>query len=103
MAPDAPPPSDGMRWAHWPYGAPGRPLTSRQRQVIGLAARGLSHSEIAGQLGITPETVRNHLSCAFGRLQVPMRPGSRERTLVAALNVLGMIHVPDEYRCHPEG
>lgn len=98
VVPTAPPPSDGMRWAHWPESAPGKALSPRQRQVIGLLATGMSRAEVAERLGIAPETVRYHVTVAFGRLNVPLRPGSRDRTLIAALNALGMITIPPEFR-----
>jgi DNA-binding NarL/FixJ family response regulator len=42
-------------------------LTDRQREIVGLAARGLSNKQIARQLGISPETVKTHLHHVFER------------------------------------
>jgi len=39
----------------------GRPLTPRQKQILDLAADGLSDKEIAQRLGVTHRTVRTHL------------------------------------------
>lgn len=44
------------------------PLTPRQLQVLQLLARGSSTSEIADQLGVSPNTVRNHTQAVLTRL-----------------------------------
>jgi len=41
------------------------PLTSREREVIGAAARGMRSKEIARELYLAPGTVRNHLSAVL--------------------------------------
>lgn len=56
------------RSADWHTG-----LTVRERQVAGLAAMGESNDAIARQLGITPRTVKAHLSAAFDQLGVADR------------------------------
>ena len=48
-------------------------LTSRQQHVARLAARGLSNSEIAQQLGIKPNTVDAHIKKIYATLQVHSR------------------------------
>jgi PAS domain S-box-containing protein len=48
-------------------------LTPRQHEILGLIASGLSTAEIATQLTISPETVRNHLRSIFSELQVHTR------------------------------
>lgn len=48
-------------------------LTARQKQVARLAARGLSNSEIAQQLGIKPNTVDAHLKKIYSALDVHSR------------------------------
>ena len=48
-------------------------LTPRQQQVARLAARGLSNSEIAQQLGIKPNTVDAHLRKVYFIIQVHSR------------------------------
>ncbi len=50
------------------------PLTSREREVIDLVARGLSNDQIASQLFISPKTVRNHITNIFGKLNIKSRP-----------------------------
>ena len=48
-------------------------LTPRQHEILGLIAAGLSTSEIATQLTISPETVRNHIRSLFSELNVHTR------------------------------
>ncbi|AGS73052.1 helix-turn-helix transcriptional regulator [Streptomyces collinus] len=43
-------------------------LTARQRQIVALAAAGLSNREIAGKLTLSVRTVGNHLYSAYTRL-----------------------------------
>ena len=54
-------------------------LTARQRDIVKLAARGASNKEIAEALGITPHTVRNHLTQIFERL------GARNRAQAVSM------------------
>ncbi|MFJ4896806.1 MULTISPECIES: response regulator [unclassified Streptomyces] len=58
-----------------PASAPGGPeaLTERERQVLGLVARGLNNTEIAETLGLSPLTAKTHVSRIMGRL------GARDR------------------------
>lgn len=44
------------------------PLTPRQREVLGMVARGATNKEIAQVLQIAPHTVKNHLGQIFERL-----------------------------------
>jgi PAS domain S-box-containing protein len=48
-------------------------LTPRQQQVLVELARGCSTGEIAARLGITSETVRNHVRHILGRLEAHSR------------------------------
>ncbi|WP_043621137.1 response regulator [Nonomuraea candida] len=45
-------------------------LTERERQVLELIARGLSNTQIAGELGLSVSTVKNRVSDLFGKLAV---------------------------------
>ena len=44
------------------------PLTAREREVVGLVAQGRKNREIAQQLCITEQTVKNHLQSIFDKL-----------------------------------
>jgi len=48
-------------------------LTDRERDVLALLAEGRRNSEIAGALGLSDKTVRNHVSNVLVKLQVPDR------------------------------
>jgi DNA-binding NarL/FixJ family response regulator len=48
-------------------------LSPRERQVLTLAARGLTNRAIGMELGISPWTVREHLGSAYRRLGVDCR------------------------------
>ncbi len=48
-------------------------LSYRERQVLELAARGLTNRQIAGSLFLAESTVKTHLSSAFRRLGVRSR------------------------------
>ncbi|HIT76452.1 MAG TPA: AAA family ATPase [Candidatus Avipropionibacterium avicola] len=59
-----------------PWGQPAAPLqqlTRREREISLLAARGLSNTEIAGELVVSVRTVESHLYNAFAKLQVTGR------------------------------
>ncbi len=51
----------------------GDQITARQREVIALVRRGLSNSEIAGELGISEDGVKAHLSRLYLRFGVTNR------------------------------
>ena len=53
--------------------APFPELTEREREILDLVARGLTNTEIAGRLVLSPKTVRNHVSNVFAKLQVATR------------------------------
>ena len=55
-------------------------LTKQEQALTGLVCRGLSTSEIAGRLHITPNTIQDHLKSIFEKTGVSSR-----RELVAAI------------------
>ena len=78
LAPKTPPPSQLIE-----------PLTPRERQVLTLAAQGLTNRGIGRQLGISGRTVQGHLANIYGKLQV----GSRTEAVTKGLQ-LGFIQLP---------
>src|SRR6516162_7058648 len=56
-------------------------LTAREREVMLLAAEGLSNTKIARRLGISDNTVRVHLQHIYRKLRI------RDRTTLAAMTV----------------
>lgn len=66
----------------------GPALTTRQKQVLGSMAIGLTNAQIADQLGLSESTVKSHLSSAFTKL------GVASRAEAAAL-IRDRVDVPD--------
>ncbi|MDH6433777.1 DNA-binding CsgD family transcriptional regulator [Streptomyces sp. SAI-144] len=54
-------------------------LTHRELDVLRCVALGMSTAQIAGQLVVSPSTVRKHLENAFGRLGVSSRTAAVAR------------------------
>lgn len=64
-------------------------LTPREREVLHLAARGYSTSEIAVQLVLSPHTVRSHLHALFVKFGVSGR--------IRLLAVARALHIPQAF------
>lgn len=56
-----------------PDPAPLEELSSRELDVLRLIARGMENAEIAGELGISPRTAKNHVSNILAKLGLPGR------------------------------
>ena len=48
-------------------------LTERERQVLGLVARGLSNKEVGAELGLAEKTVKHYLTSVLQKLHVRSR------------------------------
>lgn len=48
-----------------------RPLSPREREILGLVARGAPGKQVARRLGISPKTVEQHKARIFAKLGVP--------------------------------
>jgi two-component system, NarL family, nitrate/nitrite response regulator NarL len=61
-------------------------LTAREHEILRLAARGASNSEIAAQIYLAPTTVKSYLQSALGKL------GARNRVeAVYKLGIVGLL------------
>jgi DNA-binding CsgD family transcriptional regulator len=61
-------------------------LTPRQREVIIRKAEGKTYGQVAYDLGVTEQTVKNHLGLVYARL------GAEH--LIEALRILGWLRLP---------
>lgn len=66
-------------------------LTPREREVLTLAARGLTNRAIGQSLGISDRTVQGHLANIYAKLNV----SSRTEAVTKALQ-LGLIALPED-------
>ena len=53
--------------------APGLDLTEREREVLTLMIEGLNNTQIAGKLGVSPSTIKSHVSNILSKLGVASR------------------------------
>jgi DNA-binding NarL/FixJ family response regulator len=67
-------------------------LTSRELEVLGALASGLSNREIAEQLCITEKTVKSHVGSILRKLQV----GDRRQAMLYAIKE-GLVDIVDIY------
>lgn len=68
--------------------APPFGLSARELEVLRSVAAGLSDKQVAGRLGISPKTVRNHMSQIFSKLQA----GNRVEAVINGLK-RGLLNV----------
>ena len=66
-------------------------MTDREREVLQLAASGLTNRGIGLKLSISDRTVQGHLASIYAKLQV----NSRTEAVTKALQ-LGLIHLPEQ-------
>lgn len=59
--------------------APGQDLTKREREVLSLMIEGFGNKQIAGKLGVSPSTIKSHVSNILSKL------GAASRTEAVAL------------------
>ena len=76
-------PPSGLRQRPDPH------LTPRQLEILDLLAGGMSTSEIATELTLSPETIRNHLRNAFAELRAHTRVEA-----IATAQRLGLLAAP---------
>jgi DNA-binding NarL/FixJ family response regulator len=67
-------------------------LTEREREVLSVAAEGLTARQIAGRLGVRERTVTTHLGRIYGKLGVGTRLGAIR---VAARSGLVTVGTPE--------
>jgi DNA-binding NarL/FixJ family response regulator len=60
-------------------------LTTREREVLDLIAAGLGNAAIAGRLGLATNTIGNHVTSIFAKLQVASRAEAIIRARQAGL------------------
>ncbi len=60
-------------------------LTAREREVLELLARGLTNKEIAGAIGVSPNTVKRHLKSIYTKLEVHTRAAASAKAVAAGL------------------
>jgi len=51
----------------------GGELTGREREIVELIAQGLDNTRISQRLGISPNTLRNHITSIFGKMGAATR------------------------------
>lgn len=61
------------------------PLTAREREVLRLAAKGMSNAEIAQELFVTEQTVKFHLSNTYRKLGAHNRTEASHRAAQAGI------------------
>jgi DNA-binding NarL/FixJ family response regulator len=60
-------------------------LSPQERRILSLLSRGLSYQAAAGELGVSVNTVRNHVRSIYEKLQVHTSSQAVGRALRAGL------------------
>lgn len=74
------------------------PLTNRERQIADLVAAGLGNKEIAHQLGIRIQTVRNRISVIMRKMAARNRTDLAVKIILAENGQLPSDEARDETR-----
>jgi len=64
---------EGMRGSYSEPGSPFHPLSEREMEVLQCVVKGMSNKEIAGLLGISHQTVKNHVTSILRKFSVEDR------------------------------
>lgn len=64
---------EGARRSYSEPGTPFHPLSDREMEVLGCVVRGMSNKEIASVLGISHQTVKNHVTAILRKFGVEDR------------------------------
>jgi len=64
---------DGARRSYSEPGSPFHPLSAREMEVLQCVVHGMSNKEIAGRLGISHQTVKNHVTSILRKFGVEDR------------------------------
>lgn len=88
---------DGARRSYSEPGSPFHPLSDREMEVLSCVVRGMSNKEIAGLLGISHQTVKNHVTSILRKFGVE----DRTQAVVYALK-RGWVKLQDTRAKHQE-
>jgi DNA-binding NarL/FixJ family response regulator len=83
---------DGARRSYSEPGSPFHPLSDREMEVLSCVVRGMSNKEIAGLLGISHQTVKNHVTSILRKFGVE----DRTQAVVYALK-RGWVKLQDDH------
>ncbi len=72
-----------------PAAPPFPQLTPREREILGLMARGLSNPAIAAQMFLSEKTIRNYVSMIFAKIHVESRAAAVAAARDAGLGATG--------------
>jgi len=88
---------EGARRSYSEPGSPFHPLSDREMEVLSCVVRGMSNKEIAGLLGISHQTVKNHVTSILRKFGVE----DRTQAVVYALK-RGWVNLQDTDENKPQ-